>query len=184
MKFLVDKALSPQSAFWIGEQGLDAMHARDTEFNRAPDTHIVRIARDEGRIVGTADLDLLRLWALTRAEKTGLILFRGGNCSEAEAIERLDRTLELAPARYMGSSIMAVEKNRIRGRSLPMGRWDLDYKPATTSNACSASTRTSFGGGTASPLPASNALPLAKSRRLTQRQPSLRAPSVPMGLQK
>ena len=107
MKFLVDEALSPQSAFWIGEQGLDAMHARDTELNCAPDSHIVRIARDDGRIVGTADLDLPRFWALTRAEKPGLILFRGGNCGEAEAIERLTRMLELAPARYMGSSIIA-----------------------------------------------------------------------------
>ena len=107
MKFLVDMAFSLQSALRIGERGLDAMHARDTELNCALSSHIVRIARDEGRIVGTADLDLLRLWALTRAVEPGLILFRGGNCSEAEAIERLTRTPELAPAKQMGASIIA-----------------------------------------------------------------------------
>ncbi len=120
MKFLVDMALSPQLALWLNGQGHDAVHARDMELNRAPDSQIVRIARDEGRIVVIADLDYPRLLALTRAEKPGLILFRGGNYSEAEAIERLARTLELVPAQEIESSIIVIEKNRIRRRRLPM----------------------------------------------------------------
>ena len=96
------------------------MHARDLELNRAPDSQIVRVARNEGRIVITADLDYPRILALTRAEKPGLILFRGGNYSDAEAIERLARALELVPAEEMESSIVVIENNRIRRRRLPL----------------------------------------------------------------
>ena len=120
MRFLVDMALSPVLAHWLRIQGHDALHARDLGLHRAPDAEIVRIARDEGRIVVTADLDYPRLLALTRAERPGLILFREGNYSEAEAIERLARALELVPAEDMQTSIVVIEKRRIRRRRLPL----------------------------------------------------------------
>ena len=120
MKFLIDMALSPQLALWLSGQGHDAVHARDLELNRAPDSEIVEIARNEGRIVITADLDYPRILALTRAEKPGLILFRGGNYSQSEAIERLARALELVPSEELESSIIVIEKDRIRRRRLPL----------------------------------------------------------------
>ena len=120
MKFLIDMALSPQLAHWLELQGHDAVHARDIGLRLAPDTQIMAIALNEGRIVVTADLDYPRLLALTRAEAPALILFRGGNYSEAEAIERLARTLELVPAEEMQTSIVVIEKRRIRRRRLPL----------------------------------------------------------------
>lgn len=78
------------------------------------------IALDEGRVVVTADLDYARLLALTRAEAPALILFRGGNYSEAEAVERLAKALELVPAEEIQTSIVVIEKRRIRRRRLPL----------------------------------------------------------------
>lgn len=120
MRFLVDMALSPQLADWLELQGHDAVHARDIGLRRAPDTQIMAIALDEGRVVVTADLDYARLLALSRAEAPALILFRGGNYSEAEAIERLARALELVPAEEIQTSIVVIEKRRIRRRRLPV----------------------------------------------------------------
>jgi len=59
-----------------------------------------------------ADLDYARLLALTQVKGPGLILFRGGNYSEHEAVDRLRRTLEMIPDE--ANSIVINEKGWIR----------------------------------------------------------------------
>ena len=71
-------------------------------------------------MVVTADLDYPRLLALTQVKGSGLILFRGGNYSEQEAIERLRRALETIPNQELPNSIVVIEKGRIRQRRLPL----------------------------------------------------------------
>ena len=90
------------------------------ELDRAPDEVILERARNEQRVVVTADLDYPRLLALVQAEGLGLILFRGGNYSEHEAVERLTRALETVPNEELPTSIVVVEKGRIRRRRLPL----------------------------------------------------------------
>lgn len=68
----------------------------------------------------TADLDFPRLLAISQAEGPGLILFRGGNYSECEAVERLRAALERVPEERLPRSIVVVEKDRIRRRDLPI----------------------------------------------------------------
>jgi predicted nuclease of predicted toxin-antitoxin system len=89
MKFLVDMLLSPALADWLVTQGHDAVHASNAGLARAADSTILERARREQRVVITADLDYSRLLALTKAEQPGVILFRGGEYSEREAVERL-----------------------------------------------------------------------------------------------
>ncbi|MFQ5692982.1 MAG: DUF5615 family PIN-like protein [Nitrospinota bacterium] len=120
MKFLVDMPLSPGLAFWLAEQGHDAVHAFKMGLARASDEAILERARREQRAVVTADLDYPRLLALTRREGPGLMLFRGGNYSEQEAVGRLRRTLETIPEGEMPDSIVVIEKGRIRRRRLPL----------------------------------------------------------------
>lgn len=81
---------------------------------------ILERARNEQRVVVTADLDYPRLLALAQAEGPGLILFRGGNYSEQEAVERLTRALESVPIQELPNSIVVIEKGRIRRRRLPL----------------------------------------------------------------
>src|SRR5690242_19328905 len=69
-------ALSPDLAVWLRSQGHDAVHASDLALNRAADTQILSIARDDGRVVISADLDFPRLLALAGAAGPGLILLR------------------------------------------------------------------------------------------------------------
>lgn len=88
--------------------------------DRAQDIVILEYARNEQRVVITADLDYPRLLALEKAEGSGLILFRGGNYSEQESIERLKRVFETIPVEEMLNSIIVVEKGRIRRRHLPL----------------------------------------------------------------
>ncbi len=120
MRFLVDMPLSPELAVWLGQQGHDAVHALKAGLDRAPDEVILERARNEQRVVVTADLDYPRLFALAQAEGPGLILFRGGNYSEQEAVERLRRVLETVPNEELPNSIVVIEKGRIRRRRFPL----------------------------------------------------------------
>ncbi len=120
MKFLIDMPLSPQLAVWLKEQGHSAVHAIDVGLARVADIEIMACARKERRVVVTADLDYPRLLALAEEEGPGLILFRGGNYSERETVERLERALEVVPAEELWSSIVVIEKERIRRRRLPL----------------------------------------------------------------
>lgn len=121
MKFLIDMPLSPKLAVWLMQQGHDAVHALKLGLARASDTEILERARREQRMVVTADLDYPRLLALAQAEGPSLILFRGGNYSEQEAVDRLRRTLETIPNEELPNSIVVIEKERIRRRRLPLG---------------------------------------------------------------
>ncbi len=69
MKFLVDMPLSPALAVWLAQQGHDAIHALEIGLDRAPDEVILRHAKEEQRVVVTADLDYPRLLALAQAEE-------------------------------------------------------------------------------------------------------------------
>ncbi|MBT9171729.1 MAG: hypothetical protein DDT21_00097 [Syntrophomonadaceae bacterium] len=120
MKFLIDMPLSTGVAIWLVQQGHDAVHAFEMGLARASDEAILERAQGEQRVVVTADLDYPRLLALTRAEGPGLILFRGGNYSEQEAVDRLRQALETIPEGELPNSIVTIEKGRIRRRWLPL----------------------------------------------------------------
>lgn len=113
-------ALAPHVATWLAEHGHDAIHASSVGLDRAPDAEIIDRARTDDRIIVTADLDYPRLLALARAEKPGLILFRGGEHTNAQVIERLARTIAAVPADELQTSLVVVEAWRIRRRRLPI----------------------------------------------------------------
>lgn len=119
MRFLIDMPLSPELAVCLVKKGHDAVHALEVGLGRASDPAILERARNEQRVVVTADLDYSRLLALAKDEGPGLILFRGGNYSEQEAVERLTRALETIPNEELPNSIIVIEKGRIRRRRLP-----------------------------------------------------------------
>jgi predicted nuclease of predicted toxin-antitoxin system len=113
-------ALSPGLADWLVQRGHDAVHASAVGLARAPDADIIHRARDEHRTIITADLDYPRLLALARSERPGLILFRGGNYSDREVIERLAHALDLTPDEHLSTSLIVIERWRIRKRHLPI----------------------------------------------------------------
>jgi predicted nuclease of predicted toxin-antitoxin system len=121
VKFLIDMPLSPGLAVWLRGLAHDAVHAADIGLQRATDIDIMERARQDARVVVTADLDCQHLLALTRATEPGVILFRDGEWSEADVITRMDELLTALPEQDLPHSIIVVEKNRIRRRRLPLG---------------------------------------------------------------
>jgi predicted nuclease of predicted toxin-antitoxin system len=112
--------LSPMLVQWLSENGHDALHAAAIGLHRAPDTEIMSHAKDEGRIVVTADLDYPRLLALSAAIEPSLILFRGGNWDDDEIVARMATLLASVSEADFERSIFVVEPQRIRRRHLPV----------------------------------------------------------------
>lgn len=120
MRFLIDMPLSPALAKWLLEQGHDAVHAAELGLERADDEVIIERARGEVRTVITADLDYPQLLALSEAIEPSLILFRGGDWSEQEVIDRMRQILATMNADEFEKCILVVERGRVRRRKLPM----------------------------------------------------------------
>ena len=120
MKFLLDMPVSSLLLEVLRAHGHEGIHAHQIGKDRAPDTELLDIARIEDRIVITADLDFLRLLALSLSETPGIILFRGGNYSDIETCELLRKVLESVPPDALRVSICVVDKKRIRITRLPL----------------------------------------------------------------
>jgi predicted nuclease of predicted toxin-antitoxin system len=120
-EFLVDMPLSITLARWLAAQGHDAVHALEVRLDRATDKEIIACAKRDGRTIVTADLDYPRLLAITQASEPSLILFRGGNWSEADVIARIQEILQVLTDTDIGQSILVIDRDRVRRRRLPIG---------------------------------------------------------------
>lgn len=116
--------LSPTLAAWLRGQGHDAAHATELGLSRSPDAEIVAIAKSDNRTIVTADLDYPRLLALAQATDPSLILFREGNWSEVNVIERMGKILRALTEVDIAQSIIVVDRDRVRRRRLPIERGD------------------------------------------------------------
>ena len=78
------------------------------------------LSKHEGRVVVTVDLDYPRLLALAHQSEPGLILFRDGSWSDTEIVARMDDMLRALTPEAIESSIIVIERDRIRRRRLPI----------------------------------------------------------------
>ena len=120
MKALLDMPVSPSLLSVLRAFGHEGVHAHDIGKAWAPDSELLRLARHQNRVVVTADLDFPRLLALSSAAGPGLILFRGGNYSEAEMCDLLERVLKEVPPALLERSICVVDRARLRITPLPI----------------------------------------------------------------
>lgn len=122
MKFLVDNALSPVLAERLRQNGHDAVHVRDYGLQAAADSEIFERAKNESRIIVSADTDFVTLLALRREREPSVVLVRQqhGRHPEQQALLLLANLPSLSAALQRGC-IAVLEDSRIRVRSLPIG---------------------------------------------------------------
>ena len=112
--------LSPTLSRWLTGLGHDAVHASEIGLHAATDIEIIKRAKDEARTVITADLDYPRLIATTGSDGPGLLLFRGGDWTEASVRTRLAEILSALADNDVQSSIITIDRDRVRRRRLPI----------------------------------------------------------------
>jgi predicted nuclease of predicted toxin-antitoxin system len=121
-RFLLDMPVLMSLLSVLAAHGHEGVHAHQIGKDHATDRELLELARQEQRIVVTADLDFPRLLALSSARGPGLILFRGGNYSDAEMCDLLERVLTQVSPDRLADSICVVDTQRIRLTRLPLQR--------------------------------------------------------------
>jgi len=122
VKFLVDNALSPVLAEQLRQSGHDAVHVRDCGLQAATANEIFDRAKDEGRVVISADTDSARSWHPFRTANPSVVLFRTEhNRRPGRQAALLLANLPAVEGALQRGCIVVLEEARVRIRYLPIG---------------------------------------------------------------
>jgi predicted nuclease of predicted toxin-antitoxin system len=120
MRFLGDVGVSTSTLKALREAGYDAVHVREQNLHRLPDSAILRNAFEEGRILITFDLDFGDLLAFSRSSFPSVIIFRLHNQTPLNVTRRLFDLLSMEGPRIKAGALVIVEDSRYRVRRLPI----------------------------------------------------------------
>jgi predicted nuclease of predicted toxin-antitoxin system len=121
MRFLADMGISPKTVTFLNTLQHDAIHLRDQELDRAPDSIILRKARREQRILLTHDLDFGELLAASGTASPSVIIFRLRNMHPDRVNASLNAIMNQHAALLEQGVIISVDEGHIRVRLLPIG---------------------------------------------------------------
>ena len=120
MRFLIDNALSPLLAERLRTLDHDAVHVRELGMAASPDSDIFELAKNEQRIIVSADTDFAEILSKQSESFPSLILFRRPhNRRPEEQVELLELNLAQVQEELGRGCVVVIKEGKIRIRELP-----------------------------------------------------------------
>jgi len=120
MKFLLDVHMPPSFAIMLTGAGHECrLSAKITE-ESAPDTELVKIARNSGETILTHDLDFGTLLSFSGAKSPSVVIFRVQNINADIFFSLLQSCWEAIEAPLEKGAIVIIEPAAVRIRELPI----------------------------------------------------------------
>lgn len=113
--------ISPKTAEFLAQAGHEASHLRSRGLERLPDSEILRLAKAEGSILLTHDLDFADLLSATGEDLPSVIIFRLHSMRPQVVNHYLEIVLMDHREALQKGAILSVAESRIRLRGLPLG---------------------------------------------------------------
>jgi predicted nuclease of predicted toxin-antitoxin system len=121
VRFLVDQCLSPRLAEGLNDLGHDAIHTAELGLESAEDAAVLGAAREDGRVVITADSDFGTLLASTRATSPSVLYVRRSSGRRADAmLEMIAVNLPALDEALSDGSVVVLGEGSLRVRALPI----------------------------------------------------------------
>lgn len=120
MKILVDMNLSPDWIPLLGAEGWEAQHWSMIGPGNAPDTELMRWAREHNHVVMTQDLDFPQLLYATRDSGPSVILLRMDDEFDPAARAHICAALAQAQFDLARGALLTISGSRARLRRLPI----------------------------------------------------------------
>jgi len=120
VRILVDMNISPTTVDALRQAGWDALRVSECLPVNAPDGEILEMARREGRVLITQDLDFSALLALSGYTQPSLITLRLSTSDPETIGSKLLALLPTFQERLTGGVAITVDDASVRIRGLPI----------------------------------------------------------------
>ena len=120
LRFLADVHISPLTVAALKLQGYDILRSTDLLPATAADIDILELARVEGRISITQDLDFSMLIAVGKYNQPSLVTLRLSSAKPDVITQRLLEVLPLLEEELSQGSALTIDDNSVRIRKLPI----------------------------------------------------------------
>jgi predicted nuclease of predicted toxin-antitoxin system len=122
MKLLLDQGLPRSTVKHLAAAGIAAEHVGDLDMAAANDAAILEIARQRQAVVVTLDADFHHLLAASSATSPSVVRIRIEELKGDQLAAILGQVIGIASAELDAGAVVSVTTNRIRVRTLPIGR--------------------------------------------------------------
>jgi predicted nuclease of predicted toxin-antitoxin system len=121
VRFLVDQNLSARVAELLGELDHDAVHTSSLGLEVADDEAVLARARDDDRVLISADSDFGMILAATRAQRPSVLYIRRSQGRRVEQVVQLIAdSLEIVEEALHDGSLVVLGDGSVRIRQLPV----------------------------------------------------------------
>ena len=122
MKIILDQGLPRSTILHLAGRGIDAVHVGDLGMATATDDEILAYGREQSAAVVTLDSDFHRNLAASGESGPSVVRIRIEGLGGGELAKLIVRVIATAGTELEKGAIASVTKDRIRVRSLPIGR--------------------------------------------------------------